>query len=264
MSTWERVGHVAPRELTDARLQLHWAAQIPAAFGARFVPSSPDDSHTALVADVERSVLTSGASDSRRVALSVPELRIVVLDDRSHEPIVKSLEGATLEQARHWLETKLGASGLELPSYDMPAHPVHDGARFRVESPPAFLELSFWFNNAARVLRGLDLGEDRCWPHHFDLAVLKRLGNDTSVGVGMSPGDGSYDEPYWYVAPWPHPTVDELPELGQGRWHTEGFVAAVLTGSDIVADADPARQRNKLEAFIDEAVSVSKALLSRG
>jgi hypothetical protein len=38
MSDWETLGAVDPRELTDARLQLHWAAQAAAAVGKQFVP----------------------------------------------------------------------------------------------------------------------------------------------------------------------------------------------------------------------------------
>lgn len=75
----------------------------------------------------------------------------------------------------------------------------------------------------------------RCWPHHYDLGTLFALDagdpeTARSVGVGLSPGDGSYAEPYFYCTPWPTPT-----ELGTApvpwRWHTDGFTSLVCPGS---------------------------------
>ncbi|HEV7786466.1 MAG TPA: hypothetical protein VGQ28_14060, partial [Thermoanaerobaculia bacterium] len=42
MSDWETLGAVDPRELTGARLQLHWAAQAAAAVGKQLEPHQPD------------------------------------------------------------------------------------------------------------------------------------------------------------------------------------------------------------------------------
>ena len=42
MSDWETLGAVDPRDLTEARLQLHWAAQAAAAVGKQLVPHQPD------------------------------------------------------------------------------------------------------------------------------------------------------------------------------------------------------------------------------
>ncbi len=75
----------------------------------------------------------------------------------------------------------------------------------------------------------------------------------------MSPGDGSYDEPYWYVTPWPYPAPANLTELtGGGIWHTEGWVGALLTASQLSQDE---KQPEKLAAFLDSAISASRVLL---
>jgi hypothetical protein len=134
-----------------------------------------------------------------------------------------------------------------------------EGGRFEFARPSAFHELTLWFRNAARVLEKLD-GTPRCWPHHFDIAVLDAIGDDKSIGTGLSPGDGSYDEPYWYVAPWPRPE-GETPALEKGHWHREGFLAAVLTGTEIVSDG-AADQRRFVDAFVEDAISKSRKLLS--
>jgi len=42
--------------------------------------------------------------------------------------------------------------------------------------------------------------------------------------VGLSPGDGSFDQPYFYALPWPAPADRELPRLdGGGTWQREGW-----------------------------------------
>ena len=262
MSAWAQLGGVAPRDLTETRLQLHWASQLVAAVGSSLVAAKPDDSHTALTYDVERALLVSAETETspgRRVALSVPDFRLVLLDDELREVAGCTLDGKTLHQGLDWLGGELSASALSVPDYDMPHHAIRDGAAFRWERPEAFNELALWFKNTARVLRNLDIGDDLCWPHHFDLAAVMTLGGDKTIGVGLSPGDSSYDEPYWYVAPWPHPAAGDLPELPMGHWHTEGFVAAILTGSDITAKGDG--QAARVDAFLSATISGSKKLL---
>ena len=191
MSAWEKLGGVAPRDLTETRLQLHWASQLVAAVGSSLVPAKPDDSHTALTCDVERSLLLSaetGTSPRRRAALSVPDFRLVLLDDELRELDGWTLDGKTLQQGLDWLGSELSGSALSVPDYDMPHHAIQDGAAFRWERPEAFNELALWFKNTARVLRSLDMGDDLCWPHHFDLAALITLGGDKTIGVGAVPG----------------------------------------------------------------------------
>jgi hypothetical protein len=104
----------------------------------------------------------------------------------------------------------------------------------------------------------------RCWPHHFDVATLVELEaghaeSARSIGVGFSPGDESYAQPYWYVSPWPRPDPATLPQAPMpGHWHTQGFTALVATGDDIVKLAD---RRRDTAAFITQAIEMSRALL---
>ena len=78
-----------------------------------------------------------------------------------------------------------------------------------------------------------------------------------SVGVGMTPGDGGYPEPYFYVTPWPYPNPEVLPRLATGSWHTEGWTGAVLTGTEALAGEVEERTR----AFLAEAVEACMATL---
>ena len=109
----------------------------------------------------------------------------------------------------------------------------------------------------------------RCWPHHFDLATLVSVpggapGDARTIGVGLSPGDGSYAEPYFYVTPWPSPDSPALPELPAGAdWHRTGWFGAVLTATAIFHDAggSPPTRARMVREFLDVASRASRVLL---
>jgi hypothetical protein len=119
---------------------------------------------------------------------------------------------------------------------------------------------------AVRHREGSD--EVRCWPHHFDVATLLTLDDAPgesarSIGIGMSPGDASYDEPYFYVTPWPYPSAKtELPQLeGGGIWHTHGWTGAVLRGTTLADAVDTPAQLAQVTAFVDSALRACRSVL---
>jgi hypothetical protein len=84
----------------------------------------------------------------------------------------------------------------------------------------------------------------RCWPHHFDIALLLPLPGDRSIGVGFLGGDANIPEPYWYAYASPMPEKT-LPPLSVGRWYSDAWVGAILTGD---------HEMSKGERFLDEAI----------
>jgi hypothetical protein len=82
-----------------------------------------------------------------------------------------------------------------------------------------------------------------------------------SIGVGFSPGDGSYDQPYFYVTPWPYPDTEDLPSLTAGaHWHREGWTGAVLTAERLISVPFAEQQRTAHEA-LERAVSACREVL---
>ncbi len=274
-SSWARVGTLTPTALTDARLQLHHAAQIAVSAAISYIAARPDDSHTALTWNAPLRALSTEpitAGRQLRIALRVEDLALHALDENGSTTRSFALPGHTVAQGHAWLSEVLAQAALD-PSrltarkhYTIPAHPVESGAPFSLGRGDQFEELSRYWSNAAGVLDPLaqmteGAGPVRTWPHHFDIATLIELpgASRRTIGVGQSPGDDSYAEPYWYVGPYPYPPTSDLPPLtGPGRWHTEGWVGAALSASDYIAVSD---QRAQVSAFIHSAVGACRNLL---
>jgi len=280
MRDWETLGAIDARGLAGARLQLHWLAQAAAAVGKQLVPHRPDFSEQSFEWSAGLRALVSGAVEGARPfrAGLRPSPAALLLADDGEVLTQLPLPGRTLDEAYVWMghqvEALLGRPlehPLERPG-ELPPHPLGSGEPFARAIDDACAELARYFANADLVLRRLADGQAgaspvRCWPHHFDVAMLIALdpGADPadperarSIGVGLSPGDGSYAEPYFYVLPWPAPANRELPALAGGRWHEEGWIGAVLPASNFTAVAD---QGGRVEAFLASAVAACKEIL---
>ena len=274
-SRWSRIGDIAPSARTDARLQLHHAAQIAVSAAISYLESRSDDSHTALTWNAPLRALTTEpitAERQFRIALRLEDLTLHTLDETGEATRSFALPGRTAADGTAWLSEVAAEAGLDparLTSrkhYTIPAHAVATGAAFSLGTAKEFGELARYWANAAALLDELvratpGASPVRTWPHHFDIATLIELPGATrrTIGVGQSPGDDSYAEPYWYVGPYPYPPTNNFPSLeGTGRWHTTGWVGAALLASDYAAARD---QRAQVAAFVDSAVAACRSLL---
>jgi len=279
MSDWEILGGVDPRSLSEARLQLHWMAQAAAAVGKQLLAHRPDFSEQSFQWSAGLRALVQDAVAGKRPfrAGLRPSPPALLLGGGGGEILRElPLDGRALEDAYEWMreqvEDLLGRcldQPLERPG-ELPQHPIASGAPCSFAVPEACAEIGRYFANADRLLRQIrernpEASPVRCWPHHFDIATLIALdaGADPeqarSIGVGLSPGDERFSEPYFYVLPWPAPKND-LPELaGGGWWHTEGWTGAVLEASRFTGAG--AAQARQVGDFLNSAVTACRQLL---
>jgi hypothetical protein len=268
---WEDVDPSRARALGDARLQLHHAAQLVAALGISYLPKAADDSHTNM--EWFSGVLASNVVGPRPFRLGVrpSPLSLVVLAGDA-ELASYALDGKTIAAAAEWVRGQVKALGLEPARYTLdkhytiPDHPVGRGAAFDATDDRAFDQLRRWYNDGAALLTTVAAEQHgspvRCWPHHFDIATVIDVAPGETIGVGLEPGDGYYDEPYWYVNRYPAPGATTATELtsarleGGGRWHTREWIGAVLPGSDLAAGD---LQREQCVRFLAGAIAVCRA-----
>lgn len=242
--------------LNGARDMAHKAVQIVTKAARANLEAKPDDSHSNLGWNDKFGAFMSqpmpGGNGDLFVGLDIARLKLIVVQE---DRLVSYLELASASDiyAGKWLDDQLALSGLAATSpvslpYDLPA----SAAGIKTFSTDGLKDdlrtLSAWFSLADAKLtefaasqRQLSPGPSqvRCWPHHFDIATYVGLedGNAESargIGVGMSPGDESYDQPYFYINPWPLLDASDLPDLPPpGHWHTQGFVGAIATAEKI-------------------------------
>lgn len=282
---WEKLGDPSPDSLVDARLQLHHAARIASSVGFTFVEPAKDGSHTNLEWVDSLGALASkpvAGDPSFHAALDVAGLRLLLISGEDRRTILGffDLDGQTVEAAYAWLESAVErfagsklSKGIVRSPNPVPAHPVAGGQSFSFAAPEAFAELRRWFANSDRLCRKIEAETPqaspvRCWPHHCDMATLIEFqpaqGRDSgrSIGVGMTPGDEDYSEPYLYVTPWPYPHDPPLPPLaGEGRWHSEGWLGAVLTGPNLVAAGGADEQSQRATGFLSSALAACRELV---
>ena len=288
MSDWETLGAVDPRHLTDARLQMHWAAQAASSVGKRLGIPQPDFSQQSFqwlesARCLAQSLLEAPIAGRKtfRSALRFQPPALAFLDE--HGAILNEflLHGRTLDEAYAWVrETAEDLLGTPLPGdlergEGLPPHPVAGGAPFDTSAAASFAELGRYFAGTHRLLEGIvaqrpEASPVRCWPHHFDIATLLKLDEGgapetaRSIGLGLSPGDGSYAEPYFYVTPWPYPAEPSLPTLPfNGIWHREGWLGAVLLGEAFVGTSSNGSQRRRIQEFFDAALAACLTMLKR-
>jgi len=182
---WSTVGEIDPRELVEARIQLHWAVQPVMAFADCALEHVSDDSQANLGwRDDLEALAGRQRPDGFSAGLRIPDMTLMVFDEGGATADSITLEGQTIDSAVSWLEEVVAArSGgpperpIRIRDYEMPAHPVAEGAAFVLDYSPAFAELARWFANGNLALKELtssDRGwaEVRCWPHHFDLGTV--------------------------------------------------------------------------------------------
>src|SRR3954471_20935643 len=123
--------------LSEARLQAHYAAQWLARVARGYIPPQFDDGHTNLGWDrAVAGLLAHALPDGTRVALTVADLCLVLLDAAGAKQATLSLDGRTDADVRAWLGDRLSAKQLDpaaldaVSPYAMPRHALADGAAY--------------------------------------------------------------------------------------------------------------------------------------
>jgi hypothetical protein len=273
---WHCLYGVDQARLHAARVQAHFAVQWLARAARAYIPARANDEQTNLGWDDGLAgFVTHALPDGARLGLKVADLSLTILQGAGADPSnVLPLDGCGDAQVRAWLGRHLAARGLDpdaldAPSpYEMPA-PESVAVYAAGELAELLSALAVWYSNANAALglarldiigRNLEAPPVRCWPHHFDLDTLVTVAPSRTTGVGFSPGDDFYDEPYFYVSLHPSPDVASLPRLPAiGHWHATPFTAAIVTARRIVEAED---QKREIEAFLQAAVEIAIKALS--
>jgi len=279
---WKKLGKRKPGSLVHSRHQLHQAIQLVAAVGRNYHLPEKGDPFGSLewLPDINglagQEVDTS--SGKIKCALNFDSFNLQFLINGIPEqsiPLNGKLDQAILQEMQNSLDS-LGLNGSKLDlnkPYKIPEYKIGLSEAY-ASNAKEFKELAKYFGNANEVFKDLaanleGTSEVKCWPHHFDIAMVITLTDtgdpeaSSSIGVGLSPGDESYQEPYFYITPWPYPdlNIPWMAEITVGHWHTEGFVAAVLTGTTLLQEEPGKYQINAVGDFLEQGLDQAKKLI---
>lgn len=277
---WRFLSGVEQNRLREARLLAHYALQWLARSARAYIPPQPDDGHTSMEWDhIFPGLRTQQFKNGVWMSLQISNLTLMLHEKNDGAAEGFPLNGQDDLRVRQWLGKQLGDRDLDpkfldAPSpYDMPAYVIGQGGTYKTAGlEDALGELATWFANADVVLRAvrqqiisnqLSAGPICCWPHHFDLATLatlliRRAENVGYIGVGLSPGDENYEEPYFYISLSPAP--ESLPKLSPlGHWHTHEFTAAIVPAHKILATKE---QEMATKDFLGDTLTLALQLLT--
>ena len=283
-NSWQNWDIEIAGKLADARRQLHFASQFIAAVGKCYLTHQPDDSHTNMCWEIQHSALVGRmlqGGEQCKFGISPSKFALLKISAAGDVTDAFTLSGKTMVQAENWVKQSLNVSGYHPDQfsrkmhYEIEPHAVDGGAPFSDDILAETTELGKYWGNAHLLISEINThhpgaSEVRCWPHHFDIALLITLNPNASpeqvktIGVGLSPGDANYPLPYFYISPWPYPENTELlPAVsGNGFWHTNGWVGAVLTADKFPTDENVQSQIKQLQQFIRSGIAASDQLLS--
>jgi hypothetical protein len=278
---WIELNKFSREELAEVRKQLHQAAQLPAIASRCLNPKDSEDSYAALIFDKNNNRLTSqplGESEFR-AALGLADFKLFITNGNEQTLTSFALDSKTYDETFNWMAEKISKLGFDsnklnknLP-YQIPEYPTSKNAPFNHTNSTYFAELQNYFFNASFVLEIINKNEQNisqvcCWPHHFDTAALITVERNSNpeksktIGVGLSPGDESYNEPYFYISPWPYPDhIENLPKLIHGHWHNQGWFGGVLTATEIIRNKNKSEQLKIAVNFIEAGIDKLKKLL---
>ncbi len=263
-------------DLNDTLQQQHHATQFIALAGRHLIPRKADDSNTSLEFIFDGGLLRGNLlPNGMHLVLSLTDLMVTILDQDNHTKKSIVLEGKSKQTVFNELKQSLSELEVDVTGfknelhYEIPLHPLDQGASFSVKDGHYLTETANYRNNADLIIREMASAYDqaepvRIWPHHFDTGSIIPVsrsdagGISQSIGIGWAIPDGMVKEPYYYLSFWSEKPVDNAAEPGQliaGEWMLPNWNGAVLKHSAIIKENTAANQHQLVEDFFKSGIS---------
>jgi len=276
-TNWKTQKLAFNENIHQALRQQHHAAQFIAMVGHHLIPQQADDSNTNMEYIPDKDLLIGNSlPNSMRVALQLAELKLLVLDKENKPKKVIQLDEKTKNEVFIELAQNLADVGIDVTKlknelhYEIPSHPLDEGAAFSIKDKNSFVENARYRYNAKIILNEIAeaFQQDeaiRIWPHHFDTGAFYVISKNEkgemaqTIGIGFAIPDSMINEPYYYLSFWSADAtegLDELPSLPSGQWLMPDWNGAVLKHSEILK-ADSASEQHKLvKSFYQSGIEI--------
>lgn len=278
MINWIKLDKIDHQILQYTRSTLHLATQLVSAAPRSFLPFAENDDNGWLAWNAKQFRLESkyfGPKLNVQAAIDFSDFKLQLLVEemvfeeielykKSFQDIEKWIKNAFFK-----LKLDYNQYHLELPYKLDQSFPPKEDYVFDYYDPVSFKEFSKLYHNAQSVLKKARteiIGKKisvKVWPHHFDMAILHNQTPENSIGIGLSPGDNYYNQPYFYISPYPYPMDEELNNTNPivGKWHTKDFKALVLKYDEIFKETAELESQLVYD-FLKNGIAISGKLLS--
>ena len=274
---WKKLTLSHNADLSEAVQQQHYGSQFIALIGRHLIPQETDDSNTSMTYIIsEKSLRGMPMTDGLCLELDLTGMSLRFRKDESGFQGKIPLAGKTKQEVFSLVKQTLSELGSDTSNlknelhYQLPDHPLDNGAKFKVKNSVFFQENTNYRHNAEIVLNQLvkdyqDASPVRVWPHHFDTGTYIPLSYNSngdiskSLGLGWAIADSMVDEPYFYLSYWsedPVKNFDRLPEPESGQWISSGWQGGVLKLSDILGYKTGQEQYDSAKKFFYSAIRV--------
>ena len=280
-NNWKRLTLSFSDKMKDALQQQHHAAQYLALVGRHLIPQQPDDSNTNMEFIPETGMLVGNPlSNGLKLGLQLADLQLKVLDEVNRSLKTISLEGKTKKQGFAELKDSLYSLGIDITSfsdelhYEIPKHPLDEGAFFTVNNKACFTENLKYRYNARLILSEIastikNAEPVKIWPHHFDTGSFVSFAKNEkgavsqTIGLGFAIPDSMVTEPYFYLSFWSEKTGKEpsFSPVDSGKWMMPVWNGAVLALSEILKQTSAKGQYNLVKTFYEQGISEIKEFL---
>lgn len=277
INIWKQLTLDFNKDLHNVLLQQHHAAQFIALVGRHLIPKEADDSNTNMQYLPDREWLIGNElPGGMRIALSLPDLKLIILDKQNHRRSELVLAGKSKKQVFDQLKQNLSDLGLDVSKftnelhYTLPDHELDKNASFATSDKKYIQENIFHRHNAEIVLIEIAAKYKkaelvRIWPHHFDTGSFVSLsysadgGVSKSIGLGWAIPDSMVNEPYYYLSYWSESPVEDfndLPDPEAGEWIRSGWHGGVAKNTDIVNIPSAEGQLAYVRLFFDSGIKI--------
>jgi hypothetical protein len=277
INIWKQLTLDFNKDLHNVLLQQHHAAQFIALVGRHLIPKEADDSNTNMQYLPDREWLIGNElPGGMRIALSLPDLKLIILDKQNHRRSELVLAGKSKKQVFDQLKQNLSDLGLDVSKftnelhYTLPDHELDKNASFTTGDQKYIQENIFHRHNAEIVLIEIAAKYKkaelvRIWPHHFDTGSFVSLaynadgGVSKSIGLGWAIPDSMVNEPYYYLSYWSESPVEDfndLPDPEAGEWIRSGWHGGVVKNTDIVNIPSAEEQLAYVKLFFHSGINI--------
>jgi len=258
--------------------QIHTAIQLISIPPRSYLPQSDGDIYASLIWDARSKSLHSqhfGNLKNIQTSINIKKFELEILVEEIVFDAI-DMDNRTYEYLYDWLKNKLVRLQLDpsqlstkLP-YILQEIEISPESKLINYDSASLQEFAKFYQNAyLSFVRFQNENLEKkykilVWPHHFDMALNIPLdpSGENQIGIGLSPGDQYYPEPYFYVllptGNYAEKTKSVTPIVGS--WHTKKWNGLVLLASEFILETEHLQERIIVD-FLKNAYDISKKVL---